>query len=65
MLICRNLLDVMERNINFVNGNVTYCQISNTFNWFNSTDLVPLEQMKKFLDVRFLYSLHPAGFWLK
>lgn len=50
MLLCKHLLEIIGRNIVFLNGNDTFCQISNTYNWFNSTDLVPLEQMNKFLD---------------
>lgn len=45
-MLCKSVGDSLERgNIQFVDPNATYCLSNQTFNWFNSTDLMPLSQM--------------------
>lgn len=45
-LLCSHLVDALKRTeLHFNNENDTFCMSSNTFFWFNSTELVPLNQV--------------------
>lgn len=45
-MLCKSVSESLERgNIQFVNPNSTYCLTNQTFNWFNSTDVMPLSQL--------------------
>lgn len=45
-MLCKSVLESLERgNIQFVDPNATYCLTNQTFNWFNSTDVIPLSQL--------------------
>lgn len=46
LLLCSHLYDALKRTeLHFKNENETFCLSSKTFHWFNSTELVPLNQV--------------------
>ncbi|XP_037028171.1 protein halfway isoform X1 [Bradysia coprophila] len=45
-MLCKSVQESLERgNLQFVEPNATYCLTNQTFNWFNSTDAIPLSQL--------------------
>ncbi|KAF5279963.1 hypothetical protein FQA39_LY18184 [Lamprigera yunnana] len=45
-LLCSHLVDALKRTeLHFKNENKTFCLSSNIFNWFNSTELLPLKEL--------------------
>lgn len=45
-MLCKSVQESLERgNIQFVDPNATYCLTNQTFNWFNSTDVMPLSHI--------------------
>ncbi|XP_017780123.1 PREDICTED: protein halfway [Nicrophorus vespilloides] len=52
-MLCTSLNDTIRRSdIQFNNRNRTWCLSSKTFDWFNSTELVPLEQIERVNELR-------------
>lgn len=49
---CSSVVNAVERGeIDFKNKNDTYCLSSKTFNWFNSTEKIPLSQVENLQNV--------------
>ncbi|XP_055684649.1 protein halfway [Lutzomyia longipalpis] len=47
-MLCKSVSETIDRGgleLNFVEPDKTYCLTNQTFNWFNSTDNVPLRQL--------------------
>ncbi|KAK4872493.1 hypothetical protein RN001_014522 [Aquatica leii] len=52
-LLCSHLVDALKRTeLHFNSENETFCLSSNTFHWFNSTELVPLKQVVSVHELR-------------
>ncbi|KAJ8931229.1 hypothetical protein NQ314_015890 [Rhamnusium bicolor] len=51
-MLCSSLMDTLKRTeINFNNDNATFCLSSKTFQWFNSTERLPLSQVIGLLEL--------------
>lgn len=47
-MLCKSVLELIERgSVNFVDPDSTSCLMNQTFNWFNSTDMMPLRQLER------------------
>lgn len=47
-MLCKSVLESIERGgVHFVDPDATYCLSNQTFNWFNSTDSIPLRQLER------------------
>lgn len=45
-MLCKSVLETIERGgVHFEDLDKTYCLSNQTFNWFNSTDSIPLRQL--------------------
>lgn len=48
-LKCKSLMDAMNNTeLHFVRGNETFCLFPKTFNWFNTTEQIPLRQVETY-----------------
>lgn len=41
-MLCKSVLETLERSVHFVDLDSTYCLTNQTYNWFNSTDSLSL-----------------------
>ena len=47
-MLCKLVLESIERgNVTFIEADSTFCLMNQTFQWFNSTDLLPIRQLEK------------------
>lgn len=47
-ILCKPVLESIERgNVTFIEVDSTYCLMNQTFNWFNSTDSLPIRQLER------------------
>lgn len=47
-MLCKSVLELMDRGgMHFVDSEAAYCLTNQTFDWFNSTDSIPLRQLEK------------------
>lgn len=47
-MLCDSLLDsILRSSFKFVDPDATYCLLNQTYNWFNSTDYVPIRQLER------------------
>lgn len=47
-MLCKNLYESIERgNVTFIEADSTFCLTNQTYNWFNSTDSLPIRQLEK------------------
>ncbi|XP_055297922.1 protein halfway isoform X2 [Sitodiplosis mosellana] len=47
-MLCKSVLESIERgNVTFIEADSTSCLMNQTFQWFNSTDLLPIRQLEK------------------
>lgn len=47
-MLCKSVLESIERGgVHFVDPDSTFCLTNQTFNWFNSTDSIPLRQLER------------------
>lgn len=47
-MLCKSVLESIERGgFLFVDPEATSCLTNQTFNWFNSTDSIPLRQLQR------------------
>lgn len=45
-MLCKSVQESLERgNLHFVEPNATFCLTNQTFNWFNTTDAIPLIEL--------------------
>uniref|UniRef100_A0A182N060 LRRNT domain-containing protein n=1 Tax=Anopheles dirus TaxID=7168 RepID=A0A182N060_9DIPT len=45
-MLCKSLLDPLKSGVKFKDPESTFCLTNRTFNWFNSTDSLPLHQLE-------------------
>lgn len=45
-MLCKPVQESIERGVIFVEPDSTFCLTNQTFNWFNSTDSIPLRQLE-------------------
>lgn len=51
-LMCKSLVEVMNTTkLHFLRGNETFCLLPKTFNWFNTTDQIPLNQVETYREL--------------
>lgn len=47
-MLCKSVLESIERGgFHFVDPDKTFCLSNQTFNWFNSTDRIPITQLER------------------
>lgn len=45
-MLCKSVLEIFDRGgMHFVDVDNSYCLTNQTFDWFNSTDSIPLRQL--------------------
>ncbi|EAT36542.1 AAEL011387-PA, partial [Aedes aegypti] len=44
-MLCKSLLESLKEGIKFMDETSTFCLTNRTFNWFDSTDFIPLPQL--------------------
>lgn len=44
-MLCKSLLESLKEGIKFIDETSTFCLTNRTFNWFDSTDFIPLPQL--------------------
>ncbi|XP_062539743.1 protein halfway-like [Armigeres subalbatus] len=44
-MLCKSVLESLKEGIKFVDETSTFCLTNRTFNWFDSTDFIPLPQL--------------------
>ncbi|XP_058444849.1 protein halfway [Malaya genurostris] len=44
-MLCKSLLDSLKEGDKFIDPEATFCLTNRTFNWFDSTDRIPLHQL--------------------
>lgn len=50
-LMCRSLMEAMNnKELHFVRDSETFCLFPKTFHWFNTTELIPLRQVRTYND---------------
>ncbi|XP_052862908.1 protein halfway, partial [Anopheles cruzii] len=45
-MLCKSLLESLKSGVKFKDPESTFCLTNRTFNWFNSTDTLPLHQLE-------------------
>lgn len=51
-LMCRSLMDAMNNTeLSFIKESETYCLFPKTFHWFNTTEKIPLKQVKTYNEI--------------
>lgn len=51
-LMCKSLMDAMNNTeLSFVRDSETYCLFPKTFHWFNTTEKIPLRQVKTYNEI--------------
>lgn len=45
-MLCKSLLESLKSGVKFKDPESTFCLTNRTFNWFNSTDSLPLHQLE-------------------
>lgn len=47
-ILCKPVLEAIERgNVTFIEADSTYCLMNQSYNWFNSTDSLPINELER------------------